>query len=72
MGHHEGPGEERRYAHQGGDRINSKFQSLTSSPTWSPGSPQFQVDVEDAYEIRFGHFTYAQKEDEITFTVAPV
>jgi hypothetical protein len=46
---------------------NSEFQSLTSSPTQSPGPPQIQIDVQDSYEIRFGRSTYARKEDEIKF-----
>jgi hypothetical protein len=46
---------------------NSEFQSLTSSPTRSPEPPRLQIDVHDAYQIRFGHSTYAKKEDEITF-----
>jgi hypothetical protein len=46
---------------------NSKFQSLTLSPTRSPGPPRFQIDVQDAYHIRFGHSTYAWKEDKIIF-----
>jgi hypothetical protein len=46
-------------------KSNSEFQSLTSSPTQSPGPPQIQIDVHDTYEIGFGRSTYAQKEDEI-------
>jgi hypothetical protein len=38
---------------------NSEFQSLTSSPTQSPGPPWLQIDVHDAYHIRFGRSTYA-------------
>jgi hypothetical protein len=49
---------------------NSEFQSLTSIPTWSLGSPRFQIDVHDAYEIGFGRSTYAQREDEINFLMA--
>jgi hypothetical protein len=51
---------------------NLEFQSLTSSPTQSPGPPQLHIDVQNAYQIRFGRSTYAQKEDEITFPVALV
>jgi hypothetical protein len=43
---------------------NSEFQSLTSSPTQSLGPPRLQINVQDAYEIRFGCSTYAQKEGE--------
>jgi hypothetical protein len=46
---------------------NSKFQSLTSSPTQNPGPPWLQIDVQDAYEIGFGRSTYAQQEDKINF-----
>jgi hypothetical protein len=46
---------------------NLEFDSLTSSPTQSPRSPCLQINVHDVYEIRFGHSTYAQKEDKITF-----
>jgi hypothetical protein len=42
---------------------NLEFQSLTSSPTQSPGSPQLQIDVHDAYQIKSGRSIYAQKED---------
>jgi hypothetical protein len=48
---------------------NSKFQSLTLSPTWSLGPPRLQIYVHDAYQIRFGRSTYARKEDEITFLI---
>jgi hypothetical protein len=33
---------------------NLEFQSLTSSPTQSPGPPQIQIVVHDAYKIGFG------------------
>jgi hypothetical protein len=62
MGHQESAREARRYAHQGGDPIqfsNSEFQSLTSSLTRSPGPPCIQINVQDAYKIGFGRFTYA-------------
>jgi hypothetical protein len=51
---------------------NSEFSSLTSSPTWSAGSSWLQIDVHDAYEMGFGHSTYARKEDEISFPMASV
>jgi hypothetical protein len=44
-------------------KSNSEFQSLTSSPTRSPGSPQLQYDVQDTYKIGFGRSTYTRKED---------
>jgi hypothetical protein len=51
---------------------NSEFQSLTSSPTRSPGPPQLQIDVQHTYEIGFGHSTYVQKENETKITMALV
>jgi hypothetical protein len=51
---------------------NSKFQSLTLSPTHSLGLPCFQIDVQDVYKLRFGCYTYARKEDDIYFPLAPV
>jgi hypothetical protein len=51
---------------------NSEFQSLTSSPTRSPGPTWLQIDVQDAYQIGFGCSTYVQKEDEINFLMASV
>jgi hypothetical protein len=51
---------------------NLKFQSLTSSPTRSTGSPWLQIDVQDAYEIAFGRSTHARKEDETKFPMTPV
>jgi hypothetical protein len=48
---------------------NSELQILTLSPTRSPVPPQLQIDVQDTYKIRFGHSTYAQKEDKIKFPV---
>jgi hypothetical protein len=42
------------------------------SPTRSLGPPQLQIDVQDTYQIKFGRSTYAQKEDEIIFPMAPV
>jgi hypothetical protein len=44
---------------------NLEFQSLTLSKTQNPGPPRLQIDVQGAYEIGFGHSTYAWKEDEI-------
>jgi hypothetical protein len=48
-------------------KSNSEFQSLTLSLTRGLGPPRIQIDVQDAYEIGFGHSTYAQKEDEINW-----
>jgi hypothetical protein len=41
------------------------------SSTQSPIPPQLQIDVHDAYKIRFGHSTYAWKEEEIKFPMTP-
>jgi hypothetical protein len=51
---------------------NSEFQSLTLSPTQSPGPPRLQIDVRDTHEIGFGCCIYAQKEDEINFLMTLV
>jgi hypothetical protein len=53
-------------------QCNSKFQSLTLSPTQSTGSPRFQIDVHVAYNIGFGHSTYERKEDKTSFPVVMV
>jgi hypothetical protein len=34
---------------------NLEFQSLTYSITRSPGPSQLQIDLQDAYKIRFAH-----------------
>jgi hypothetical protein len=52
-------------------KSNSEFQSLTFESN-SESPPQIQIDVLDAYEIKFGRSTYAQKENNITFLVASV
>jgi hypothetical protein len=49
---------------QGEAHINVEFDCET---TQSPGPPQLQVDVQDAYKIRFGLSTYAREEDKINF-----
>jgi hypothetical protein len=46
---------------------NSELPS--SSPTQSPGPPHIQIDVQIAYDLRFGCSTYARKSKEITFPV---
>jgi hypothetical protein len=51
---------------------NSELQSLTYSPTRSPGPPRLQIDVQESYQIRFGRSIYAPKEDEITTPMALV
>jgi hypothetical protein len=49
---------------------NSKLPS--SSPTRSSGPHRIQIDVQIAYNLRFGRSTYAQKYKEITFAMASV
>jgi hypothetical protein len=46
---------------------NSESQSLSSSPTWSPGPPCIQIDAQDAYDLRLQRSPYARKEYEINF-----
>jgi hypothetical protein len=50
----------------------SNSELLSSSPTRSSGRPRIQIDVQIAYDLRFGHSTYAQKGKEITFPMALV
>jgi hypothetical protein len=50
----------------------SNSELLSSSPTRSLGSPRIQIDVQIAYDIFFGHSTYAQKAKEITFAMTLV
>jgi hypothetical protein len=45
----------------------SNSELLSSSPTRSPGLPHIQIDVQIAYDLRFGRSTYAQKAMDITF-----
>jgi hypothetical protein len=52
------------------NQSNSELSSL--SPTQSPGPPRIQIDVQIAYNIRFGLSTYAQKAKNITFPMALV
>jgi hypothetical protein len=52
------------------NQSNSELPSL--SPTWSSGPPHIQIDIQIAYDLRFGRSTYAQKAKEITFPMAPV
>jgi hypothetical protein len=49
------------------NQSNSKLPS--SSPTRSPGPPRIQIDVQIAYDLRFGRSTYARKDKEITFPI---
>jgi hypothetical protein len=47
------------------NQSNSEMSSL--SPTRSTGPPCIQIDVQIAYDLRFGRSTYAQKAKEVTF-----
>jgi hypothetical protein len=47
------------------NQSNSELPS--SSPTRSSGPHCIQIDVQIAYDLRFGLSTYAQKDKEITF-----
>jgi hypothetical protein len=47
----------------------SNTELLSSSRTRSPGPPHIQIDVQIAYNLHFGHSTYAQKSKEITFSM---
>jgi hypothetical protein len=49
------------------NQSNSELSS--SSPTQSPRLPRIQIDIQIAYDLRFGRYTYARKDKEITFTV---
>jgi hypothetical protein len=50
----------------------SNLELLSSSPTRSPGPPRIQIDVQIAYDLRFGRSTYARKAKEITFPMTLV
>ena len=52
------------------NQSNSELPSL--SPTQSPGPPHIQIEVQTAYDLRFGRSTYARKAKEITFSMAQV
>jgi hypothetical protein len=68
-------GIKRMLERQGDTHITVEIQSiseslnLTLSPVRSPGPPRLQIDVKNAYKIRFGCSTYAQKEDEINILI---
>jgi hypothetical protein len=53
-----------------GNQSNSEL--LSSSSTRIPGPPHIQIDVQIAYDIRFGHSTYARKAKEINFPMEPI
>jgi hypothetical protein len=50
----------------------SNSELLSSSSTRSLGPPRIQIDVQIAYDLRFGHSTYARKAKEIRFLMEPV
>jgi hypothetical protein len=50
---------------KGANQSNSELPS--SSPTQSLGPPRIQIDIQIAYDLRFGRSTYAQKSKEIPF-----
>jgi hypothetical protein len=52
------------------NQSNSELPS--SSPTRSLGPPHIQIDVQSAYDLRFGCSTYARKAKEITFLMEPI
>jgi hypothetical protein len=52
------------------NQSNSELPS--SSLTQSAGPPHIQIDVQIAYDLHFGHSTYAPKAKEITFSMASV
>jgi hypothetical protein len=50
----------------------SNSELLSSNPTRSPGPPRIQIDVQIAYDLRFGRSTFARKAKEINFPVSLV
>jgi hypothetical protein len=52
------------------NQSNSELPS--SSPTRSPGAPRIEIDVEIAYDLRFGRSTCAQKAKDISFRMTLV
>jgi hypothetical protein len=52
------------------NQSNSELPSLSS--TRSLGPPHIQIDVQIAYDLRFGSSTYARKDKEITSTTTLV
>jgi hypothetical protein len=52
------------------NQSNSELPSW--SPTRSPRPPRIQIDIQIAYDLRFGHSTYARKDKDISFPMALV
>jgi hypothetical protein len=50
------------------NQSNSELLSL--SPTQSPGPPCIQINVQIAYNLRFGRSTYARKAKDMIFPMA--
>jgi hypothetical protein len=56
------------------EKVVNQFNSelLSSSTTRSLEPPHIQIDVQIAYDLRFGHSTYARKAMEIKFSMTLV
>jgi hypothetical protein len=52
------------------NQSNSELPS--STPTQSPGPPHIQIEAQIAYDLHFGHSTYARKAKEIIFPMTLV
>jgi hypothetical protein len=52
------------------NQSNSELLSL--SPTRSSGPPRIKINVQIAYDLRFGRSTYEWKAKEITFSMTLV
>jgi hypothetical protein len=50
----------------------SNLELLSLSPTRSLEPPHIPIDVQIAYDLHFGHSTYARKAKEINFPMALV
>jgi hypothetical protein len=50
----------------------SNSEMTSSNTTRSPEQPHIQIDIEIAYDLRFGYSTYTWKAKEITFPIASV
>jgi hypothetical protein len=48
-----------------------ELQSLTLSQSWGLGPHCLQIDTQDAYDLQFGHSSYAWKDKEIRFLTQP-
>jgi hypothetical protein len=50
----------------------SNSELLSSSLTRSPVPSRIKIDIQIAYDLRFGHSIYARKANEITFPMKQV